>query len=179
MKFDLTINGAAHSFEVHPGMLLMELLRKEGVFSVKHGCETGECGTCTVLIDGRSINSCIYLAAQAHGKSIVTVEGLGTPEKMHPIQAAFVETGAVQCGYCTPAMVLASHELLSQTLEPTEADVRDALSGQLCRCTGYVKPVEAVMLAARRMKEGGHREEGLSSHREADDSPGRRQASLR
>lgn len=179
MKIELTINDKPGTYDVHPGTLLMELLRQEGWFSVKHGCETGECGTCTVLIDGKSINSCIYLAAQARGKSITTVEALGTPDCMHPLQQAFVETGAVQCGYCTPAMVLAGHELLSQNLEPTEADVRDALSGQLCRCTGYVKPVEAVLLAARRMKEGGQREEGLSDHREADDSPGRRQAGVR
>lgn len=179
MKIDLTINGNTGTYDVHPGTLLMELLRQEGWFSVKHGCETGECGTCTVLIDGLSINSCIYLAAQAHGKSVTTVEALGTPTKMHPIQQAFVETGAVQCGYCTPAMVLAAQELLSQNHEPTEADVRDALSGQLCRCTGYVKPVEAVMLAARRMKEGGQGEEGLSGHRETDDSSGRSQASVR
>lgn len=179
MKIDLTINDRFATYDVHPGTLLMELLRKEGWFSVKHGCETGECGTCTVLIDGLSINSCIYLAAQAHGKTITTVEALGTPEKMHPIQQAFVETGAVQCGYCTPAMVLAAHELLSSNHEPTEADVRDALTGQLCRCTGYVKPVEAVMLAARRMKEGGQGEEGISGHRETDDSAGCSQARVR
>jgi aerobic-type carbon monoxide dehydrogenase small subunit (CoxS/CutS family) len=98
---------------------------------------------------------------------------------MHPIQQAFVETGAVQCGYCTPAMVLAAHELLEANPDPTEHDVRDALSGQLCRCTGYVKPVEAVMLAARRMKEGGRREEGLSGSREADRPRGRSEAGVR
>ncbi|MEW6278476.1 MAG: (2Fe-2S)-binding protein, partial [Candidatus Eremiobacterota bacterium] len=145
----------------------------------KHGCETGECGTCTVLIDGKSINSCIYLAAQAHGRTILTVEGLGTPQDLHPLQQAFVETGAVQCGYCTPAMVLAAHELLTQNPDPTEADVRDALSGQLCRCTGYVKPVEAVLLAARRMKEGGLREEGLSGDRQTDGSGRRSEAGVR
>jgi putative selenate reductase molybdopterin-binding subunit len=117
---------------------------------VKHGCETGECGACTVLVDGLPVASCLTLALRAEGHQVETVESIGTPDALHPLQAAFVETGAIQCGFCTPAMELSARALLDAIPEPTEAEVRDALAGCLCRCTGYLKPVQAVLRAAGR-----------------------------
>lgn len=145
MRIELTLNHLAKSFEIRANLLLMELLRQERCYSVKHGCETGDCGACAVLVNGKLVNTCIMLAAQADGAEIITLEAIGTPEQLDPLQAAFVRTGAIQCGYCTPAMILAAKELLSRNPHPSEADVRDALAGVLCRCTGYVKPVKAVL----------------------------------
>jgi putative selenate reductase molybdopterin-binding subunit len=152
MELELRINGLVKSLEVAPNESLMAVLRKEGYFSVKHGCETGECGACTVLVDGVPRPSCVTLAAQAGGCTLTTVESLGTARKLHPIQEAFVDTGAIQCGFCTPGMVLSAHALLERSPNPTEEEVRDALSGNLCRCTGYVKPVQAVLRAAAIMR---------------------------
>jgi len=171
MNIEITLNGALRTFDVHPGTLLIELLRSDGLFSVKHSDETGDSGNDGVLVDGMLINSSIYLAAQAHKRSVLTVEALGTPERLHPIQQAFVDVGAIQCGYCSPAMILSAWELITNNPEPGEAEVRDALSGILCRCTGYAKPVEAILLAAQRMKEEGSH--GVPGSRQ-EDSPGRR-----
>lgn len=151
MDVTLTINGDTRRFTIQVGETLLEVLRHNGYTGVKHGCEDGSCGMCAVILDGKVVNSCILLAAQADGKSITTIEGLGTRERLHPLQAAFVETGAIQCGYCTPAMILSAKALLDKNPRPTEVEVREALSGVLCRCTGYVKPVQAVLRAA----EGG------------------------
>ncbi|GIV70789.1 molybdopterin cofactor-binding domain-containing protein [Caldilinea sp.] len=150
MNIHLTLNGVARTLACEPGETLLSVLRRNGVWSVKHGCETGECGACSVLLDGKLTPTCVMLAAQADGHALETVEALdrGPGAALHPIQQAFAETGAIQCGYCTPAMVLAAKELLSRTPTPTEAEIRDALGGVLCRCTGYVKPVEAVQRAA-------------------------------
>jgi len=148
MELELGINGVIKSLEVAPNESLMTVLRQEGYYSVKHGCETGECGACTVLVDGVPRPSCVMLAAQAGGCTLTTVESLGSARKLHPLQEAFVDTGAIQCGFCTPGMVLSAHALLKSNPHPTENEVRDALSGNLCRCTGYVKPVQAVMRAA-------------------------------
>ncbi|NMB59472.1 MAG: (2Fe-2S)-binding protein, partial [Chloroflexi bacterium] len=151
------INGIEKEFEYEPGTTLLALLRREGYFGAKYGgCSDGECGACAILLDGELVNSCILLAAQAVGHTIETIEGIGEhPEQgwkktdgLHPIQKAFVESGAIQCGYCTPAQVLAAKSLLERNLHPTEEEIREALSGVLCRCTGYVKPVQAVMRAA-------------------------------
>ena len=161
MNIRLTINDREVNWEINPQETLLGALRREGYFGTKFGgCENGECGACTVLLDGQPVNSCSMLAAQADGRRVLTIEGIGEhPEQgwkktagLHPIQQAFVESGAIQCGYCTPAMVLAAKALLEQKPNPTEAQVRDALSGVLCRCTGYVKPVEAVMRAAAVMR---------------------------
>ncbi len=152
MRIRVTINGEVKEFEAAPEESLLRSLRRNGYFGVKHGCETGECGTCAVLFDGKPVASCVMLAAQADGHAITTIEGVGTRLEMHALQRAFVETGAIQCGYCTPAMILAARALLDVKATPTESDVRDALSGVLCRCTGYVKPVQAVLLAAARMR---------------------------
>ncbi len=150
MQIHFTLNGQPKDLDCAPGELLMDALRRSGCWSVKHGCETGECGACSVLFDGSLLPTCVLLAPQADGHSLITVEsfdrGPGAP--LHPIQQAFAETGAIQCGYCTPAMVLAARMLLDKEPGPTEAQVRDALSGVLCRCTGYLKPVEAILRAA-------------------------------
>jgi aerobic-type carbon monoxide dehydrogenase small subunit (CoxS/CutS family) len=147
-RMDLAVNGTPLHPDVEARTTLLDLLRRLGYWGVKHGCETGECGACAVLIDGRPVNSCLTLALRAAGRHVLTVEGLGTPDRLHPVQAAFVESGAIQCGYCTPAMELCAKALLDNVPEPTEAEVRDALAGCLCRCTGYVKPVQAVLQAA-------------------------------
>jgi len=145
---EMWINGERRKAGAEARTTLLDLLRGEGLRGVKHGCETGECGACTVLLDGRPVCSCLTLALRAEGRHIETVEGLGTPDALHPVQQAFVDTGAIQCGYCTPAMELCAKALIDAVPQPTEADARDALAGCLCRCTGYVKPVEAVMRAA-------------------------------
>ncbi len=149
MVITLTINGEDRTFTIAVGETLMEVLRRNGYAGVKHGCEDGSCGACTVLLDRQAVHSCVMLAAQADGRRITTIEGIGTRDHLHPLQAAFVEAGAVQCGYCTPAMILAAKALLDENPHPSEAEVREALSSVLCRCTGYVKPVEAVMRAAK------------------------------
>src|SRR5258708_6454604 len=146
------MHGLIKSLDVAPGESLMAVMRREGYYSVKHGCETGECGACTILVDGVPRPSCVTLAAQVGGCTLTTVESLGTARKLHPIQEAFIDTGAIQCGYCTPGMVLCAHALLKRNPHPTEDEVRDALSGNLCRCTGYVKPVQAVLRAAAIMR---------------------------
>jgi putative selenate reductase molybdopterin-binding subunit len=152
MELELRINGLIKSLDVGPGELLMAVMRREGYYSVKHGCETGECGACTILVDGKPRPSCVTLAAQVGGCTLTTVESLGSARKLHPIQEAFIDTGAIQCGYCTPGMVLSAHALLKRNPNPAEDEVRDALSGNLCRCTGYVKPVQAVLRAAAIMR---------------------------
>ncbi len=160
MERILSINGNQHVVDIQPGTSLLHALRALGYFGVKHGCETGDCGACTVMVDGKLVNSCVLLALQVTGKEIVTIEHLGEhPERgwkmtsgLHPIQQAFVECGAIQCGYCTPAQVLAAKDLLERNPCPTEEEVRTVLSGVLCRCTGYVKPVQAVLRAAAIMR---------------------------
>jgi len=152
MELELRLNGIIESLDVAPNESLMMVLRREGYFSVKHGCETGECGACTVLVDGLPRPSCVMLVAQAGGCTLLTVESLGASNKLHPLQEAFIDTGAIQCGYCTPGMLLSSFALLRRNSNPTEDEVRDALSGNLCRCTGYVKPVQAVLRAAAIMR---------------------------
>ncbi len=160
MKVTLKVNGRVHRLDLPPYRRLLDALRGLGYFGVKHGCDTGECGACTVLIDGLPRNSCVMLAAQAEGHEITTIEGIAGEQArgwrgsapLHPLQEAFVETGAIQCGFCTPAMILAAKALLDRNPDPTEAEVRDALSGVLCRCTGYLKPVQAVLRAAAIMR---------------------------
>jgi putative selenate reductase molybdopterin-binding subunit len=149
MQITITLNGQLRTLDVQPHETLMSVLRREAMFSVKHGCETGECGACTVLIDGKPTVTCITLAIAVNGKSITTLEALASKtSEMHPLQQAFVETGAIQCGYCTPAQILCAKALLDENPNPTEAEVRTAFNGVLCRCTGYVKPVQAVLRAA-------------------------------
>ncbi len=151
MRLAFTLNGRAFETEAEPDAMLVDVLRQAGVNSPKVGCGQGTCGACTVLLDGRAVPSCITFAALAAHRAVTTVEGLGTPRAPHPLQVAFVEAGAVQCGFCTPGMILAAKALLDETPRPTEAQIREALDGNLCRCTGYVKIVEAVGLAAARL----------------------------
>ena len=154
MKVRLTVNGEARGAEVAwGGETLLFLLRERlGLPGSKNACEQGECGSCSVLLDGMLVCACLVLAAQADGRDVVTVEGLAAGEALHPVQEAFVETGAVQCGFCTPGFVVAVADLLEQEPEPSESHVREALSGNLCRCTGYEKILEAVRLASDRMR---------------------------
>lgn len=146
---DFIVNGEIKHWTIAPGDLLLDVLRREGYFGVKRGCETGECGACTVLVNGKPINSCLMFAAQAEGCDVLTIEGVAEGEKLDPLQEAFLEYGAVQCGYCTPGMILSAKALLAEHPDPTEAQVRESLAGNFCRCTGYMKPVEAIMAAAR------------------------------
>jgi len=146
----LTVDGLEHAADVDPATSLTTLLRDElGVIAVKNACEQGECGSCSVLLDGMLVCACLVLGAQADGRDVTTVEGLADGEQLHPVQEAFVETGAVQCGFCTPGLVVAAADLLERTPDPTDDEIREALSGNLCRCTGYEKIFDAVRLAAR------------------------------
>jgi len=155
MQLRLKVNGESKQWTIAPGDLLLDVLRREGYFGVKRGCETGECGACTVLVNGKPINSCLMFAAQTEGCEVLTIEGVAQGEKLDPLQEAFLEYGAVQCGYCTPGMILSAKALLAECPDPTEAEVREALAGNFCRCTGYLKPVEAVLAAARVYRQVG------------------------
>lgn len=151
MTGNFSINGKEIPISLRGDEVLLDVLRGLGCTEVKEGCREGACGSCLVLLDGVLVNSCQVLAASALGKEITTVKGLGTIHQPHPIQEAFVEAGAVQCGFCTPGMVLAAFALLKRNPRPTGEQIRHALDGNLCRCTGYVKIIEAVKLAAERM----------------------------
>jgi aerobic carbon-monoxide dehydrogenase small subunit len=141
----LTINDQYYEVAVEPNLTLVDLLRYQlGLTGTKKGCEMGDCGSCTVILDGKAVNSCLVLALQADGRSIQTIEGLETGEGLHPVQEAFVEKGAIQCGFCSSGMILSAKTLLDQKPNPSETEIRRALSGNLCRCTGYQKIIEAV-----------------------------------
>jgi len=141
----LTINGKEYELAVAPNMTLADLLREELLLTgTKKGCELGDCGTCTVIMNGKAVNSCLVLAVQASGKEITTVEGLETDDGLHPLQAKFIENGAIQCGFCTSGMLLSAKTLLDNNPKPDEMEIRTAISGNLCRCTGYQKIVESI-----------------------------------
>ena len=149
----LLVNGEKSDLLVAVHKTLLEVLREDmGLTGTKHGCELGECGTCTVLVDGKPELSCLVLPVQVEGRAITTIEGMATGSELHPLQRAFAELGAAQCGYCTPGILLASRSLLEANPHPTRLEIQDALAGNLCRCTGYVKILEAVELAAERMR---------------------------
>ena len=152
-KVRLMVNGRTHKVEVQSNAVLLNTLRDLGYTDVKNGCEIGECGACAVLLNGQPVNSCMVLAAQADGAEIVTNAGLGTISRPHVIQEAFADAGAVQCGFCTPGMVISTKALLDRNPDPTEMEIREALSGNLCRCTGYSQIVDGVILAARRLRD--------------------------
>jgi carbon-monoxide dehydrogenase small subunit len=156
-QIELKVNGVLKEVSVQPWWSLAYVLREElGLLGTKVGCEMGNCGTCTVLLDGMAMKSCLVLAPKAHGKEVITIEGLqGKDGKLHPLQEAFIDQFAVQCGYCTPGMILSAKALLDENPDPTEEDVRRGLSGNLCRCTGYVKIVDAVLSAKEMIKKGG------------------------
>ena len=149
LTVSLCLNGRPRTFSVEPQETLLHLIREKArLTGTKCGCEMGECGACTVLLDGKPVNSCCIPAVMTDGREVTTIEGIGTPEQPHPLQQAFVEAGAIQCGFCTPGMILSAKALMDKNPAPTREEIRLALSGNLCRCTGYEKIIDAVELAA-------------------------------
>ena len=152
LKIRLVVNGRRHTTKIDPATSLLDFLRDTlGYKGVKICCNTGECGACTILLNGKPVNSCVVLAADAAGAQIVTVEGLAEGDKLHPVQQAFIDTGAVQCGYCTPGFIMSVKALLDRSKNPTAEEIEEAVSGNICRCTGYAKIVDAIHLAADRI----------------------------
>jgi carbon-monoxide dehydrogenase small subunit len=157
-ELHLTVNGDAYHLLVDTRRTLLEVVRDEiGLTGTKNGCGQGECGACTVLLDGGPVNACLVLAHEAEGHDVVTIEGLARGDTLHPVQEAFVEVGAIQCGFCTPGMVLSAKALLDRNPEPTREQILEGLKGNLCRCTGYVKIVEAVQAASCLLGKGASR----------------------
>jgi carbon-monoxide dehydrogenase small subunit len=148
----LTVNGTLYELSVQPWETLLEVIRdKLGLTGAKEGCGLGECGACTVIMEGQTVNSCLVLAVEADGKQITTIEGLSDGDELHPIQEAFIEHGGLQCGFCTPGMIMSAKALLDENPNPSEAEIRRAIAGNLCRCTGYTKIIESISAAARDM----------------------------
>ncbi len=146
------MNGELYEVTIPPWRTLLDVLRNDlGFTGAKKSCDTGDCGGCTVIVDGKPILSCLTLAIEAQGKDILTIEGLATDGQLHPLQQAFVEHGAIQCGFCTPGMILSAKALLDENPKPTEEEVRQGISGNLCRCTGYIKIIEAIMAASQQL----------------------------
>jgi carbon-monoxide dehydrogenase small subunit len=153
MRIEVTVNGQRKQFDVEPNILLLNLLRDELYLKgAKYGCGIGECGSCTVLLDGEAVQSCMILAVEADGRRVDTIEGLADGDELDPIQEAFIEEGAVQCGFCTPGFIMATKALLTENPHPSEGEIREYLKGNLCRCTGYINIVKAVKSAAKNMK---------------------------
>ncbi len=179
-RIRLTVNAHQYEIDVEPHESLNEVLREKlGLTGTKFGCDSGGCGSCTVAVDGRAVYSCMMLAMQAVGRNVVTIEGLQDGGKLHPIQQAFTEKGGLQCGYCTPGFIMSAHALLSKEPEPTEAEIRDALIGNICRCTGYVKIIESVKAASRMEMPAEHHTSRTERHGEAGPEGVRRRASAR
>lgn len=150
----LKVNGKSYTIKVKAQATLLDVIREDlGLTGTKEGCGLGECGACTVIMGDKTVNACIVLAVEAEGKEITTIEGLADGEKLHPIQEAFVEVGGLQCGFCTPGMILSTKALLDKNKEPSDDEIRRGLSGNFCRCTGYTKIFESVRAAAQKMKE--------------------------
>lgn len=148
MKLTVTINGKPVQIDMSGNEILLDLLRREGYFGVKRGCENGDCGSCAVMVDGRAMCSCLMMAGQVEGRDVLTIEGMGDPVNPHPLQQTFVECGAAQCGFCIPGMIVAAKELIDDVGQPTQEQMMDKLDGNLCRCTGYTKQFDAVREAA-------------------------------
>lgn len=152
MKITCTVNGKHVTLYVDPRELLVDSLRHHlGLTGTKKACGTGDCGACTVIVDGEAVRSCILLTASMDGKEIITIEGIGEPDRLHPVQAAFIEAGGIQCGYCTPGMILTIKALLDKNKNPSDPEIQEALCGNLCRCTGYAKIIDSVHLAMRQL----------------------------
>ena len=157
---NLKVNGESHAIEIDTKDLLLQVLRENlGLTGTKEGCGTGECGACTVLVDGEPVNSCLYLAVRADGKTVVTIEGLAEGGRLHPLQQAFIDQAAVQCGFCAPGMLLSAKALLDRNPRPTEREIREGIAGNICRCTGYVKVVKAMKQASEMMSAGERQEQ--------------------
>ena len=153
LKIRLVVNGRRHTTKIDPATSLLDFLRDTlGYKGVKICCNTGECGACTILFNGKPVNSCVVLAVDAADAQIVTVEGLAEGDKLHPVQQAFIDTGAVQCGYCTPGFIMSVKALLDRSKNPTPEEIEEAVSGNICRCTGYTKIVDAIQIAAERLQ---------------------------
>jgi carbon-monoxide dehydrogenase small subunit len=153
----LTVNNEGYDLIVTPNQTLLEVLRDTlNLTGAKAGCGEGTCGACTVLVDGQPVHSCLTLAVEVQDKAITTIEGLADDGKLHPIQQAFVDHAAIQCGFCSPGMILVTKALLDENPQPTQQEAREAISGNVCRCTGYAKIVEAMLVTAQRLQEGGH-----------------------
>lgn len=160
MKVEFTVNGESYEQDADGNTRLLDYLRHElGLTGVKEGCGVGECGACTVLIEGKSTLSCLTYLPQVDGKEITTIEGLEEDGKLHPLQQAFVETGGVQCGFCTPGFIMVALELLERNPDPTREEIREWIEGNICRCTGYTKIVDAIQLAGKRLREKGEKVE--------------------
>ncbi len=168
------INGQPHEILVEARRTLLQVIREDlGLKGTKKGCEEGECGACSVIMEGQLMNSCLVLAVEADGKEITTIEGLRQGEKLHPLQQSFIDRGALQCGYCTPGMILAGKVLLDENPNPTDEQVKKGIEGNLCRCTGYTKIIEAILAAGQKISAGGeegagHLEKVFSSERKED-----------
>ena len=151
---NVKVNGQSHTLVVNANTTLLDMLRKNlGLTGTKKGCELGDCGSCTVIIDGKTVNSCLVLAVEASGKEILTIEGLAEGNELHPLQKAFIDYGAIQCGYCTPGMILSAKALLERNSSPSEEEIKAAIGGNLCRCTGYIYIIEAIREVAGKQKE--------------------------
>lgn len=156
-ELKMKVNSDSCELLIEPKMTLLEVLRNDlKLTGTKKGCNSGSCGACTVLLNGKAVKSCLILALQVQGKEITTIEGLGTGELLDPVQDAFVQCGAIQCGFCTPGMILTSKALLDENPEPDEEQIRNAISGNLCRCTGYIKIIDAVFAASKQVKKMSH-----------------------
>jgi carbon-monoxide dehydrogenase small subunit len=152
-KTVLIVNGERHEVEINPWATLLDVLREDlGLTGTKEGCGVGECGACTVIMEGKTVNACLVLAAEAQGKEITTIEGLAKGGEVHPIQKAFIEVGGLQCGFCTPGMVLSTKALLDKNGDPSDEEIKKGLEGNFCRCTGYTKIIQSVHAAAEMMK---------------------------
>jgi carbon-monoxide dehydrogenase small subunit len=151
-QISLTVNGKPYQVSITPSRTLLEVIREDlGLTGTKEGCGLGECGACTVIMNGKTVNSCLVLAGEADGKAITTIEGLAEGDKLHPIQQAFMENGGLQCGFCTPGMILSAKVLLEETPHPTDEDIRRGIAGNFCRCTGYAKILASIKAAAQIM----------------------------
>ncbi len=161
MKYPIrvTVNGEINELLVEPNETLIHVIRNRlGLTGTKEGCSVGDCGACTVIVDGKSVNSCLTLAIATDGKEILTIEGVSVNDDLHPIQKAFIDEGAIQCGYCTPGMVLSAKALLDETPNPTEQEIKQAIAGNLCRCTGYAKIIKAIRTAASAVRNNDQHE---------------------
>lgn len=153
MMIKLDVNGEVREVDVKPHWTLLFVIREKlKLKGAKNGCGEGECGACTIIMDGKAVHPCLILASQAGGKKIITIEGLGKGGNLHPLQEAFVEYGAIQCGFCTPGLIMAAKALLDENPNPNEDEIREVISGNICRCTGYVKVVKAIQEAAKKMR---------------------------